>query len=216
MNEHFKNLTQKERVRLVALCSPRYAPESLFHQLFGITKASELLEVMKEGLKAEMEKGDMIIDMRTFGGAKFVNGRTICVGCAAVCAMIRLCGAPLRHDPETDYYPGLPDQCVMDNNMIHRHGFESFGFVQDQVLNLREGDRQHLIFAWESMERFFDALRKGDKQQICFCYRVPVNVLCEIMLPCFSGIYRSSDMEKFNQEISVLDEAIKKLKSHGA
>lgn len=216
MNEHFKNLTQKERVRLVALCSPRYAPESLFRRLFGITKVSELLEVMKEGLKAEMEKGDMIIDMRTFGGARFINGRPTCAGCAAVCAMIRLCGAPLRHDPETDYYPGLPDQEVMDDNMIHRHSFESFGFVQDQAFSLREENRQDLIFAWESMERFFDALRKGDKQKICSCYSVPVNVLCEIKLPLFSGVYRSSDMDKFNQEIGMLDKAIKKLRSHGA
>lgn len=71
--------------------------KTLLELLFGLTKMSDIIDVMVYGLETQSRRDDFVIDMHTFGSV-YIAYPGMCFGCAATCALSTLTAIPFTED----------------------------------------------------------------------------------------------------------------------
>lgn len=113
-----------------------------------VTKPSEALQAMVDGLKEQDEREDFEIDMDVWGMVR----NKMCFGCAATCAIQKIAGKNLNHDIPKEYM----DKSTGEIRAVHLHeeilGLETTQEATDfecAINNARKG-KLPLLF------KFFD------------------------------------------------------------
>lgn len=108
--------------------------KTLLELLFGLTKMSDIIDVMVYGIETQSRRDDFKVDMNTFGRVD-EEQPGVCFGCAATCALSTLTAIPFT---------------------VAKHTTEGWFTEIKRTYNY-----ERLMGAWVEIESFFDNLRRG-------------------------------------------------------
>ena len=118
--------------------------KDLLEALFGLTKMSDIIDVMVYGLETQSRRDDFVIVMHTFGSV-YIGYPGMCFGWAATCALSTLTAIPFTEDKRTT-----------------GAWFVEIGYTYNYAF---------LASALVEIELFFDNLRRG--YDVSDAWRIP-------------------------------------------